>query len=62
MNRVLAVNFLKNPYNKELINDERSIFTRKSQASALLYRDNEYGRALVCDFPVNTSLAINKSS
>ena len=48
----------KEPYNKQLINLERLVFTGKSQASAL--PRSQYGYVSVQDFPVKTSLSVNK--
>ena len=57
---------LKRPYNKNLINLDRSVITGKSQTSALMYWPRYrsvkflYIKASIWDFPLMTSHSVNK--
>ena len=50
-NRVLAGYFFLKPYKQQLINVKRSVFTGKSQTSALMYRSVNTAMAQFEIFP-----------
>ena len=52
-------NSYNKPYNKQLNNLDRSVFTGKSQTSAYrILSVGQYGKTSVWDFPVTTSLSV----